>query len=151
MEAPELLRDLVLGLDHVAIAVRDLGAARTLYEEGLGLVSAGQEHVPGQKVHVLMLMAGTQRIELVQPSSDDSPITKFLATRGEGIHHLAWRVGNLEACLEHLKARGVRLIHETAQAGAHGTRIAFVHPASTGGVLMELVEVPPLDGSQSTQ
>ncbi|HRV82048.1 MAG: methylmalonyl-CoA epimerase [Planctomycetes bacterium] len=145
MDLPVPLQELVIGLDHVAIAVHSIAQARTLYEVGLGLTPAGEEHVPGQRVNVLMLMAGTQRIELVEPASEDSPITKFLATRGEGIHHLAWQVANLEATLEHLLAQGVRLIHSTAQAGAHGTRIAFVHPSSTGGVLMELVELPAAD------
>ncbi len=140
--APEALKEIVVGLDHVAIAVRSIADTRSLYEVGLGLASAGEEHVPGQKVNVLMLMAGDQRIELVEPASDDSPVTGFLAKRGEGIHHMAWQVRDLEAALAHLKARKVRLIHETAQAGAHGTRIAFVHPASTSGVLMELVELP---------
>ncbi|MCP3883081.1 MAG: methylmalonyl-CoA epimerase [Sulfitobacter sp.] len=133
---------MVVGLDHVAIAVRSIADTRGLYEAGLGLASVGEEHVPGQKVNVLMLMAGDQRIELVEPASDDSPVTGFLAKRGEGIHHMAWQVRDLEAALAHLKAREVRLINETAQAGAHGTRIAFVHPASTSGVLMELVELP---------
>ena len=140
--APEALRGIVLGLDHVAIAVKSIAETRKLYEAGLGLSSAGEEHVAGQKVNVLMLMAGNQRIELVEAASDDSPIAGFLAKRGEGIHHLAWQVRDLEAALAHLKARDIRLIHETAQAGAHGTRIAFVHPASTSGVLMELVELP---------
>jgi methylmalonyl-CoA epimerase len=139
---PGALREIVVGLDHVAIAVNSIAETRGLYEMGLGLSSAGEEFVPGQKVNVLMLMAGNQRIELVEPASEDSPITGFLQKRGQGIHHLAWQVRDLEAALEHLKARGVRLIHETAQAGAHGTRIAFVHPASTSGVLMELVELP---------
>ncbi len=139
---PEALKEIVVGLDHVAIAVNSIAETRTLYEAGLGLSSAGEEFVPGQKVNVLMLMAGNQRIELVEPASEDSPVTGFLAKRGQGIHHLAWKVKDLEAALAHLKARDVRLIHETAQAGAHGTRIAFVHPASTSGVLMELVELP---------
>ena len=140
--APEALKEIVVGLDHVAIAVHSIAETRQLYEAGLGLTSAGEEFVPGQKVNVLMLMAGNQRIELVEPASEDSPVTGFLAKRGQGIHHLAWQVKDLEAALEHLKARQVRLINETAQAGAHGTRIAFVHPASTSGVLMELVELP---------
>ncbi|MCA9001176.1 MAG: methylmalonyl-CoA epimerase [Planctomycetes bacterium] len=133
---------MVVGLDHVAIAVHSIQETRGLYEAGLGLAPAGEEFVPGQKVNVLMLMAGSQRIELVEPVGEDSPIVGFLAKRGQGIHHLAWQVNDLEAALEHLKAQDVRLIHETAQAGAHGTRVAFVHPASTAGVLMELVELP---------
>ena len=142
MTPPEALQEIVVGLDHVAIAVRSIESSRQLYEAGLGLTPAGEEHVPGQKVNVLMVMAGSQRIELVEPASPDSPISGFLEKRGEGIHHLAWQVADLERALEHLKGQGIRLIHETAQEGAHGTRIAFVHPKSTGGVLMELVELP---------
>ncbi len=142
MKAPQALQEIVIGLDHVAIAVRSIAKSRGLYEAGLGLTPAGEEHVPGQKVNVLMVMAGSQRIELVEPSSADSPISGFLEKRGEGIHHLAWQVADLERSLAHLKDQGVQLIHETAQDGAHGTRVAFVHPRSTGGVLMELVELP---------
>ena len=142
MIPPKPLQELVLGLDHVAIAVRSIADSRGLYESGLGLTAAGEEFVPGQKVNVLMVMAGNQRIELVEPASPDSPISGFLEKRGEGIHHLAWRVGHLEKALAHLKASGIQLIHESAQDGAHGTRVAFVHPRSTGGVLMELVEIP---------
>jgi methylmalonyl-CoA epimerase len=89
---------------------------------------------------VLVCFAGEQRIELVEPATSDSPVSAFLAKRGGGLHHLAYRVDSVERALEALKAAGLRLIDLTARPGAHGTRIAFVHPAATGGVLTELVE-----------
>jgi methylmalonyl-CoA/ethylmalonyl-CoA epimerase len=141
-DGPEALRALVRGLHHVAIAVSDLEAARGLYEGALGLTAGQVEFVPDQRVNVLVLRAGAQRIELVEPASEDSPITGFLARRGGGIHHLAWRVDDVDAALEHLRAAGVRLIDEASRPGAHGTRVAFLHPKATGGVLMELVEDP---------
>ncbi len=139
---PSVLRGLARGLHHVAIAVPDLAVARELYEQTLGLASSAVETVEGQKVDVLMLRAGAQRIELLQPVSEDSPIAGFLAKRGAGIHHLAWLVDDVELALEQLGAAGVRLIDSTPRPGSHGTRIAFLHPKATGGVLMELVEDP---------
>lgn len=142
MRAPQALSGVVQGLHHVAIAVASLAEARQAYEGALGLSATEPEFVPDQKVNVLVLYAGEQRIELVEPASADSPISKFLETRGGGIHHLAWRVADVARAIEHLKSKGVRLIDEAPRPGAHGTRIAFVHPKSTGGVLMELVEEP---------
>jgi methylmalonyl-CoA/ethylmalonyl-CoA epimerase len=129
-------------LHHVAIAVRSLESARLLYEAGLGLAAGAPEFVSDQKVNVLVFHAGTSRIELVEPASPDSPISGFLDQRGEGLHHIAWQVDDCERALAHLRERGVRLIDAAPRAGAHGTRIAFLHPKSTGGVLMELVEDP---------
>ncbi|MFN0242306.1 MAG: methylmalonyl-CoA epimerase [Planctomycetota bacterium] len=137
---PPALRGIVLGLHHVAIAVKSLAEARATYELALGLASSEPEFVPDQKVNVLVLYAGTQRIELVEPASADSPVTKFLETRGAGIHHLAWKVADVARAIEHLHKLGVRMIDDAPRPGAHHTRIAFVHPKATGGVLMELVE-----------
>ena len=137
---PEALEGVVRELHHVAIVVPDIDSARAVYEDALGLSGGEVEHVPAQKVDVLVLYAGGQRIELVAPASEDSPVTGFLAKRGGGLHHLAWRVDDIEAALERLRARGLRLIDEEPGPGAHGTRVAFVHPKSTGGVLTELVE-----------
>ena len=144
MDAPEILRGLVLGLHHVAIATSDLAASRELYVELLGMrpAQAEPELVATQGVNVFVVHAGTQRVELVEPTGPQTPVAKFIAKRGPGIHHLAWEVADLEAALVALKQQGVRLIHESPQAGAHGTRIAFLHPAATGGVLMELVQDP---------
>ena len=106
-------------------------------------MTAGEvEYVADQRVNVLVCHAGSQRIELVEPAADDSPVTKFLAKRGPGLHHLAYRVAHLEDALARLGAAGVRLIDTRPRPGAHGTRIAFVHPSATGGVLTELVEEP---------
>jgi len=137
---PENLAPVVRGLHHVAIAVPSLAEARKAYEGALGLAASPVEHVEDQKVNVLVLYAGPQRIELVEPSAEDSPISGFLQKRGSGIHHLAWRVDDVATAIAKLRAAGVRMIDETPRPGAHGTRIAFVHPKSTGGVLMELVE-----------
>jgi methylmalonyl-CoA epimerase len=141
--APEALRGVVRGLHHVAIVVESIERARAVWVEALGLRPRGAvEHVEDQRVNVLVLSAGGQRIELVEPAAPDSPVSGFLAERGGGLHHLAWRVDDLAAALRALAARGVRLIDRAPRPGAHGTQIAFVHPSATGGVLMELVEEP---------
>ncbi|MDZ4772400.1 MAG: methylmalonyl-CoA epimerase [Planctomycetota bacterium] len=141
--APAALHGIVQGLHHVAIAVQNLDEARLAYEGALGLSASEPEYVPDQKVRVLVLYAGTQRIELVEPASPDSPITKFLETRGPGIHHVAWKVANCAAAIAQAKAKGLRMIDEAPRPGSHHTTIAFLHPKSTGGVLMELVQDPP--------
>lgn len=136
------LQAVVQGLHHVAIVVPSIATARKTYVEVLGLRASAVEHVPDQKVNVLVCHAGTQRIELVEPAASDSPVTAFLAKRGGGLHHLAYRVANVERALATLKAAGLRVIDERPRPGAHGTRIAFVHPSATNGVLTELVEEP---------
>ena len=144
---PKELRAVVLGLHHVAIAVPSIDDARSIYEGALGMSAAGdKEHVADQRVDVLVLLAGEQRIELVEPASDDSPISKFLDRAGgrAGMHHLAWHVADVGLAIEHLRDAGVTMIDDAPRPGSHGTRIAFVHPRSTGGVLMELVEDPSL-------
>jgi methylmalonyl-CoA epimerase len=136
------LKPLVQGLHHVAIVVPSLAEARRTYVELLGLRATESEHVPDQKVNVLVCYAGLQRIELVEPASADSPVAKFLEKRGGGLHHLAYRVVSVERALAHLKGAGLRLIDEAPRPGAHGTRIAFLHPSAANGVLTELVEEP---------
>ncbi|MCY2960566.1 MAG: methylmalonyl-CoA epimerase [Planctomycetota bacterium] len=142
LHVPHAIQGVAQGLHHVAIAVKSLAEARGAYELALGLVATEPEFVPDQRVNVLVLYAGAQRIELVEPASPDSPITKFLEKTGGGIHHLAWKVSDVAAAIAHLKSHGVRMIDEAPRPGAHGTTIAFVHPKSTGGVLMELVQEP---------
>lgn len=127
-------------IDHVGIAVKSLADAVKVYEHAVGLTLAGYDEVDEQGVRVAMLGIGESRIELLEPTRPDSPIEKFMTKRGEGVHHIAVRVDDLEEALERLKTAGVRLIDDTPKRGAHNTRIAFVHPASTHGVLMELVE-----------
>jgi len=139
---PKELLSLTRGLHHVAIAVPSLADARAVYESALGMSALPVEFVAGQKVNVLVLFSGTQRIELVEPAAPDSPISNFLAKRGAGIHHLAWRVDDCAQAIAQLKKAGLKLIDESPKPGSHGTKVAFVHPKSTGGILMELVEDP---------
>ncbi|MBS4053481.1 MAG: methylmalonyl-CoA epimerase [Thermaerobacter sp.] len=127
-------------IDHIGIAVRDLEAVRHFYTTILGLPDAGEEVVPEQKVRVAFLPIGETKIELLEPTAPDSPIAKFLEAKGEGIHHLSFAVDDIVATLEQLKAQGVRLIDEVPRRGAHGAKIAFVHPKASNGVLVELCE-----------
>jgi methylmalonyl-CoA epimerase len=128
-----------LVLDHLGIAVREIDAARGFYE-GLGLAVNGVETVEHEGVRVAMISLGTSRIELLEALSADTTIGRFLDRRGEGLHHVALRVEGLDAMFERLKTQGVRLVSDAIRVGAGGHRYFFVHPASTGGVLMELVE-----------
>lgn len=143
---PEALRGVARGLHHVAIVVRSLAEARPAWEQALGLSCGAPEHVADQQVNVLVCYAGTQRIELVEPASSDSPVSRFLEKRGPGLHHVALEVADCAAAIRALLARGVRLIDAAPRPGSHGTTIAFVHPSSTGGVLVELVEDPHARG-----
>jgi methylmalonyl-CoA/ethylmalonyl-CoA epimerase len=127
-------------VDHIGLAVNSLDASQPFYETTLGLTFHEREEVAEQAVTVAMGEAGETHIELLEPLNDSSPIAKFLAKRGEGIHHIALHVDDLDAALEQLKADGARLIDETPRLGAGGKRIAFVHPKSTSGVLLELCE-----------
>ena len=127
-------------VDHIGIAVKDLAAALKLYEEVLGLKSAGTEVVEEQKVKVAFLPTGDSEVELLESTAPDGPIAKYIAKNGEGIQHLAFRVENLEQILAELKEKGVRLIDEKPRYGAGGAKIAFLHPKSTFGVLIELCE-----------
>ena len=145
MKAPKAIRGCVRGLHHVAIVVPSIEEARRTYVDILGLSAGEREHVPDQKVDVLVCRAGSQRIELVQPAAPDSPVTRFIEKRGGGLHHLAYAVDDLDQTLAELRAAGVELIDNSPRPGSHGTRIAFVHPRATGGVLTELVEDPHAD------
>ena len=127
-------------INHIGIAVNSLEASIPFYRDVRGMAFEGTEVVAEQKVKVAFLAIGESRIELLEPTDPDSPVAGFLAKKGEGIHHLAYQVDDLEAALQHLKEEGVRLIDETPRSGAHGTRIAFVHPKASGGVLTELCE-----------
>jgi methylmalonyl-CoA/ethylmalonyl-CoA epimerase len=131
------------GLDHVAIAVRDLDAAVKYYVEVLGFPPPELEVVPEQKVTTAIFGHGMGRIELICPTGPDSPVAKFLDKRGEGLHHVCVEVSDLEATLSGLKARGTPLIDETPRVGAGGAKIAFVHPRGAHGVLTELRQGRP--------
>jgi LAO/AO transport system kinase len=126
-------------IDHLGVAVKSIEAALGFYEGQLGMQVASRETVPHEKVKVAMLPAGGSRIELLEPTEADSAVGRFLAKRGEGLHHVALRVPDLAAAVNRLRAAGARLLGEP-QTGAGGHRYVFVHPASTGGVLLELIE-----------
>lgn len=127
-------------INHIGVAVKDLKAALPFYRDVLGMNFEGTEEVEEQKVRVAFLQVGESRIELLEPTAPDSPVAKFLEKNGEGIHHLAYEVEDIEAALADLKQKGVRLIDESPRQGAHGAKIAFLHPRASGGVLTELCQ-----------
>ena len=126
-------------IDHLGVAVESIDEALGIYR-ALGLAETKREEVPGQKVVAAFLPVGESRIELLQPTAGDSPVAKFLAKRGGGIHHVCFSVEDIDAALEDLSRKGFRLIHREAVPGADGKRIAFLHPEAGGGVLIELSE-----------
>jgi methylmalonyl-CoA/ethylmalonyl-CoA epimerase len=127
-------------INHLGIATKGIDEALKFWEDALGLESVHTEIVEDQKVRVAMLPIGESRIELLEPTSEDSPISKFIEKRGGGIHHIAVEVEDIEAALAKLKAQGMRLIDERPRIGAEGCLVAFVHPSSANGVLLELVQ-----------
>ncbi|MGI8786182.1 MAG: methylmalonyl-CoA epimerase [Pyrinomonadaceae bacterium] len=127
-------------ISHLGIATNGIDEALKFWQDALGLESVHTETVEDQKVRVAMLPIGDTRIELLEPTAEDSPIAKFLEKRGGGIHHIAIEVENIEASLAKLKAQGARLIDEKPRVGAEGCLIAFVHPSSANGVLLELIQ-----------
>jgi len=128
-------------LDHVGIAVDDLDEAAERYERLLGVAPVHRERVEDQGVDEVMFAAGSSFIQLLGALGPDTAVGRFLATRGAGVHHIAYRVDDIDAALAHLRAEGALLVDETPRPGSRGTRIAFVHPAAFGGVLVELVQV----------
>jgi methylmalonyl-CoA epimerase len=129
-------------IDHIGIAVRDLTAARRIWEEALGLAVDHVEEVASEKVRTAFLTVGESRLELLESTSPEGPIAKFIAKRGEGVHHVCFRVDDVEAALALARAAGLAVIGEAPRPGAHGARVAFLHPGSAGGVLIELAERP---------
>lgn len=127
-------------IDHIGIATGGIAEIAAFYRAALGLEIEDVEEVADQKVRVAMLPIGESRIELLEATTADSPIAKFLAKRGPGIHHVAIQVENIRESLQKMKEEGARLIDEEPRKGAGGCLVAFVHPSSTGGVLVELVE-----------
>ncbi len=128
-------------IDHIGVAVKSLDAARALFEGALGIRCAGQEEVSSQQVRVEFYPVGDTRIECLEPTSDSSPIAKFLDRHGEGVHHLAIQVPDITQELQLAREQGIRLIDDVPRTGAEGSLIAFLHPKATHGVLIELVEV----------
>lgn len=127
-------------VDHIGIATRQIDEALTLWRDALGLKIESTEEVTEQGVRVAMLPIGDTHIELLEPLNENSPVGKFLQKRGPGIHHVAIRVTDIKAALARLKEKGTRLIDETPRVGAGGCLVAFVHPSSANGVLLELVQ-----------
>lgn len=125
-------------INHIGVAVNSIEEALPFYRDSLGMVLKGTEEVPSQKVKVAFLAVGESKIELLEPTSSDSPVAKFLEKNGPGVHHIAYSVPDIEEAIAKLRAGGVRMIDETPREGAHGARIAFLHPKSSGGVLTEI-------------
>ncbi len=126
-------------IDHLGIAVKSLAAAKATYEK-LGLIVSPEETVEQEQVRLVMVPVGESRLELLEATSENSTIAKFIAKRGEGLHHVCLKVPNLQAAVDRLRKDGVRLVSEEIKTGAGGHRYVFVHPSSTGGVLLELVQ-----------
>lgn len=133
----------IMKINHLGIASKDIEEALKFWGDALGLENVHTEVVEDQKVRVAMLPIGESRIELLEPTSEDSPISKFLEKRGGGIHHIAVEVEDIEKSLAKLKSKGMRLIDENPRIGAEGCLVAFVHPSSSNGVLLELVQKKP--------
>ena len=130
----------VLKIDHLGIAVNCIDDGKKFWTDALGLQFEGTETIEEQKVTTAFLPVGESEVELLESTSPDGPIAKYLEKRGEGIQHIAFRVEDIDAALEELKEKGIRLIDETPRKGAGGAKIAFLHPKSTGGVLVELCQ-----------
>jgi len=127
-------------IDHIGVAVRDLEAAIALHEATYGMRLAHRETIAEQGVEAVLLDVGENHVELLSPLGEDTPVGRFLARRGPGLHHVAYQVADIDATLAALRDAGVRLIDATPRVGIRGSRVAFLHPAATGGVLTELVE-----------
>jgi len=133
---------LIQGLDHIGIAVASLDDGLDQYVKILGFTHIHTEEIPSEKVRVAILRTGTTRVELLEPSSKESPIAKFLQKKGPGIHHLAFHVDSIETEVKKLREHGVTLIDPAPRPGTEGSKVAFIHPKSAGGTLIELVERP---------
>jgi methylmalonyl-CoA epimerase len=127
-------------IDHIGVAVEDLDAALALYENDLDLELVYRETVESQGVEALLLDIGENHVELLRPLGPDTPVGKFLASKGPGLHHVAYQTADIEAELERVRAAGLRLIDETPRTGIRNSLVAFLHPKSTGGVLTEIVQ-----------
>lgn len=132
----------LINIDHVGIAVRDLDAALAEYHRQYRVEPVHREVVESQGVEEAMIAVGGSHIQLLQPLSEESPVGTFISSRGEGMHHVAYAVADIDAALDHLRAEGVRLVDEEPRIGGGGARIAFVHPKALAGTLIELVESP---------
>jgi len=131
-------------VDHIGVAVEDLDAAIALHERDFGMELVHREVIDQQGVEAVLLDVGENHVELLRPLGDDTPVGRFLASRGPGLHHVAYQVGDVDSTLAQLRERGLRLIDETPRIGIRGSRVAFLHPAASGGVLTEIVQ--PAEG-----
>jgi methylmalonyl-CoA epimerase len=129
-------------VDHIGVAVEDLDAAIALHEEAYGMAVAHREVVEAQGVEAVLLDVGENHVELLRPLDGETPVGRFLSKRGPGLHHVAYQVSDVQATLDTLRGRGLRLIDETPRTGIRGSRVAFLHPESSGGVLTEIVQPP---------
>lgn len=132
---------MVKKINHIGIAVHSIEESAPLYRDVYGMQDEGVEIVEEQKVKVAFFGVGESRIELLEPTSDDSPVAKFIAKNGPGVHHIAYEVDDVCAEIERLKGEGIRLINDVPRCGAHHTQIAFLHPKSSGGVLTEMCQM----------
>jgi methylmalonyl-CoA/ethylmalonyl-CoA epimerase len=131
-------------VDHIGVAVEDLDAAIALHERDYGMQLVHREVIDEQGVEAVLLDVGENHVELLRPLGEDTPVGRFLAKRGPGLHHVAYQVGDVDSTLAQLRERGLRLIDETPRTGIRGSRVAFLHPAASGGVLTEIVQ--PAEG-----
>ena len=129
-------------VDHIGVAVEDLDAAIALHEEAYGMAVAHREVVEAQGVEAVLLDVGENHVELLRPLNGETPVGRFLSKRGPGLHHVAYQVTDVQATLDTLRDRGLRLIDEAPRTGSRGSRVAFLHPDSSGGVLTEIVQPP---------
>ena len=127
-------------VDHIGVAVEDLDAAIALHVEAYGMAVAHREVVEAQGVEAVLLDVGENHVELLRPLDGETPVGRFLSKRGPGLHHVAYQVSDVQAALDTLRERGLRLIDETPRTGIRGSRVAFLHPAASGGVLTEIVQ-----------
>ena len=132
-------------IDHVGVAVEDIDAAASLYKDRFGMREQHRETVEEQGVHAVLLEVGDSHVELIAPIGPEAGVARFLEKNGPGMHHVAYRTDDIDAALERLRAVGMRLIDDEPRTGIRGSRVAFVHPKSTGGVLTEVVE--PAEGT----
>jgi methylmalonyl-CoA epimerase len=127
-------------VDHIGVAVEDLDAAIALHERDYGMALVHREVIDEQGVEAVLLDVGENHVELLRPLADDTPVGRFLAKRGPGLHHVAYQVDDVDSTLATLRERGLRLIDESPRTGIRGSRVAFLHPAASGGVLTEIVQ-----------
>jgi methylmalonyl-CoA epimerase len=155
LETPDLkvgpTGDMKVTLDHVGIAVADLAQALSFYRDALGLEVEMAEEVASQRVRAHFIQTGESAIELLEATSENSPIARYIGKRGPGLHHITLRVDDIQAALAQLKAKGIRLIDETPREGAHGALVAFIHPSSAHGVLVELKQREGIEGAEGSK